>query len=251
MFEEIKVLLKISDHVKSDRVSPFMLLPVEIRMMIYRFVVLCQPCRGEIRSFQYSKSKGLSRSERILSYDCNGILRLYQRKFPVTLLPCICTANRQIFHEIDELLHSNPIRLTIVDDFLYNPLVDHAARAQIILKNPWIQKNATQICLQLTIEKKTFFFYPTKGRIKSSNFWNAIFFSSSNQIRAQPREALRSIEAFLSGFPNLEQVYFMLEADAWDKIINDESWEILWNLDSIPARISMLCTIEDKIAYSW
>jgi hypothetical protein len=43
----------------------------------------------------------------------------------------------------------------------------------------------------------------------------------------------------------------MLEVDAWDKIINDESWEILWNLDSIPARISMLCTIEDKIAYSW
>lgn len=161
-----------------------------------------------------------------------------------TSLPGICTANHQIYNEMDELIkRSRPIQLNIVDDLFFNNSAGAIGLRQLVQSHGWIWNNTKEVRLQFTFSgwglqdydkdfrqsddywppriKRA---YPTETQIKRSNFWRSLFcFCCCTRVRAQPRNSLKAMALFLSTFPKLQNIELM-----FDHIDMAKTWTDFW-----------------------
>lgn len=209
-----------------------LVLPFEIRLMVYDLVLISWPGRDKMRSYTYSSYL------RVGSYRSDYIN-------PIAIsLPGICTANRQIYNEMDELIkHSRPIQLNIVDDLFFNKSATAIGLCQLVQSHGWIWSNVKKVRLQFTFSgwgmqdydedfrqsddywsprlKRT---YPTETQIKRSNLWRSLFcFCCCTRVLAQPRNSLEAIALFLSTFPKLQTIELM-----FDHIDIVKTWTDFW-----------------------
>src|SRR6187402_3759358 len=120
---------------------PFLLLPVEIRLMIYVYYIQSYPPprKNRLHSMQierpHSPEFKLRRTFEPSDFwlDWRGI-------------PCLHVTNRQIHQEMQSLVHANSIHLTILDDLFFNA-VANPELYEFINARSWLRANTRQISL--------------------------------------------------------------------------------------------------------
>jgi hypothetical protein len=216
--------------------------------MIYDWVMIDYPGKGKIRSFRYQRYMGFYRSRPYPQSCTHPILPEW---------PGIYLTNRQINKEMENLVHLNPIRLTIVDDLFFNSCADTTVLSRLVQKSPWIQENARDIRLQFTftgvhltdfnqlVEELDYYWtprlrrpiYPSEKQAKISNIWRTLSFR--NKVPPQTRNSLQAITEFLSTFPKLKIIELMCDhSDIY------RTWTDFWGdfnaLKSTGARCSFI-----------
>lgn len=221
--------------------SGFLSLPLEIRLMIYEYVMLHHKSSDnvEIRSFRYQKSQGLSRT---CVHDHSH------------RLPGICTANRQTHSEMEPLLHFRPIRLVLVDDLLFTAFADTSALRDLVARSPWVRENTVEVrlCFVLDVwnldgpdgadhdwslrKKKDFF---SRIHTANQNFGWSLFASRfiPSKRAHQIQNNLASIAIFLSTFPKLGNIELFFDHQDIIKTWT-HFWEDLQALRATGARVS-------------
>lgn len=217
--------------------------------MIYDLIMLSQPAKGSIRSFQYQESVGIQRSN----------LDSYHRNLPASLsLPGFCTANRQIYYEMEHLLHTNPARLTLLHDETLNRDADVVSLGPLVEQYPWIQQNTKELrlplisgglnlalCEKLFSEREDYWMpylsnciYSEEEKASIGNMWRAMFWlCCCSNDQPQTTATLQATALFFSSFHRLETVELL-----WNNHGTISNSENFWdNLNALAARVE--CSI--------
>lgn len=241
--------------VTCPQTSSLLILPLEIRFIIYELVMLFQPGRGKIRSYRCN-SLGQIQRDRCLGQqvelDCDQGLFL---------------VNRQIYFEMKHMMHVNPLRLTVMGNLRNGRRESTAWKSveSLVDNQQWVRRNTRELRLQLesSLEAKITSeigpwksdnsksteietqLEPVEIRLMLANFWTSFLHvshaldmeSERSQVSLQPSTKI------LSTFPNIRVIELLLASFSmtWPTF-----WSDLTSLVSSNPRCSLKIVVPDE-----